>query len=65
MGRNKLIIAQALLFALVIIFVGLIIINEKLPTLKEEQIESKITDYYNENYRSNDITAGKIIYKQQ
>ena len=65
MGRNKLIIAQALLFALVIIFVGLIVINEKLPTLKEEQIESKITDYYNENYRSNDITAGKLIYNQE
>ena len=65
MGRNKLIIAQALLFALVIIFIGLIVINEKLPVLKEEQIKNKITNYYNQKYHNNDVTAGKLIYNQE
>ena len=65
MGRNKLIIAQALLFALVIIFIGLIVINEKLPLLKEEQIKNKITNYYNQKYHNNDVTAGKLIYNQE
>ena len=47
---NKLMIGQAILFALIIIFFGFIVVREKVPRLKEKSVEEDINSYYEENY---------------
>lgn len=59
---NKLMIGQALLFGLIIIFFGIIIANEKIPSLKSKSVEEDISLYYEENYGDLDLREGKLEY---
>lgn len=59
---NKLMIGQALLFALIIIFFGFIIVREKVPALKEKSVESDITNYFKENYSNLDVARKDLEY---
>ena len=43
---NQLMIGQALLFGLIIIFFGIIIVNEKIPSLKYKNEEKDINFNY-------------------
>ena len=64
MGKTKLIIAQALLFAIVIIFFGLVIVEKKfsLKENDEEKAEEEITAYYEEKYQDLDLETGTLNY---
>lgn len=59
---NKLMIGQALLFALIIIFFGFIIVREKVPALKEKSVEADITNYFKENYSNLDVARKDLEY---
>ncbi len=59
---NKLMIGQALLFALIIIFFGFIIVREKVPALKEKSVEADITNYFKENYSDLDVARKDLEY---
>ena len=59
---NKLMIGQALLFALIIIFTGNIIVREKVPALKEKREEADITNYIKENYSDLDVARKDLEY---
>lgn len=59
---NSLIIGQALLFGIIIIFFGIIIVKEKIPNLKSRNVEEDINTYYKENYNNLDLTKGNLKY---
>ena len=59
---NKLMIGQALLFALIIIFFGFIVVREKVPLLKEKNVLEKITNYFKENYSDLDVVKEDLLY---
>ena len=59
---NKLMIGQALLFALIIIFFGFIIVREKVPASKEKSVEADITNYFKENYSDLDVARKDLEY---
>lgn len=61
--KNKLIIAQALLYSIVIIAFGFILIKEKAPTIKLKKASEKIEAYYQKNYSQEDLKKGKIKKK--
>ena len=61
---NKLMIGQALLFALIIIFFGFIIVREKVPALKEKSVEADITNYFKENYSDLDVARKDLEYNK-
>ena len=62
---NQLMIGQALLFGLIIIFFGIIIVNEKIPSLKYKNEEKDINSYYEENYSDLDLSKGKYKYNKK
>ena len=57
---NSLIIGQALLFGIIIIFFGIIIVKEKIPNLKSRNVEEDINTYYKENYNNLVLTKGNL-----
>ena len=59
---NSLIIGQALLFGIIIIFFGIIIVKEKIPNLKSRNVEEDINTYYKENYNNLGLTKGNLKY---
>ena len=59
---NKLMIGQALLFALIIIFFGFIVVREKVPLLKEKNVLEEITNYFKENYSDLDVVKEDLLY---
>ena len=59
---NKLMIGQALLFALIIIFFGFIVVREKVPLLKEKNVLEEITNYFKENYSDLDVVKKDLLY---
>lgn len=61
---NRLMIGQALLFGLVIIFFGIIIVNEKVPSLKSKNVEEDINLYYEDNYHDLDVSKGDLKYNK-
>ena len=61
---NKLMIGQALLFGLIIIFFGLIIVREKVPSLKSKTVEEDINLYYEKNYSDLDVSSGDLEYNE-
>ncbi len=61
---NKLMIGQAFLFALIIIFFGFIIVREKLPMLKEKDVKEDINSYYEENYHDLDLSHKDLKYNK-
>ena len=61
---NKLMIGQALLFGLVIIFFGIIIVREKVPSIKSKTVEEDINTYYEENYKGLDVSRGDLKYNK-
>ena len=61
---NRLMIGQALLFGLVIIFFGIIIVNEKVPSLKSKNVEEDINTYFEENYNDLDVSKGNLEYNK-
>ena len=61
---NSLILRQAMLFGLIIIFFGFIIVREKVPTLKSKIVEEDIKTYYEEKYMDLDVTKGDLKYNK-
>lgn len=61
---NNLMIGQALLFGLIIIFFGIIIVREKVPSLKAKNVEEDINLYYEDNYHHLDVTKGDLKYNK-
>ena len=47
--KNRLIIAQALLYSIVIIAFGFILIKEKVPAIKQKKATEKLEAYYQKN----------------
>lgn len=62
---NKLMIGQALLFGLIIIFFGIIIVNEKLPSLKVKNVTRDINNYYEEKYSTLNVRSGDLKYNEE
>ena len=61
---NRLMIGQALLFGLIIIFFGIIIVKEKVPSLKSKNVEEDINTYFEENYNDLDVSKGDLKYNK-
>lgn len=61
---NSLMIGQALLFGLIIVFFGIIIVREKVPSLKSKNVEEDINLYYEDNYYDLDVTKGDLEYNK-
>ena len=61
---NSLMLGQALLFGLVIIFFGIIIVREKVPSIKSKTVEEDINTYYEENYKGLDVSRGDLKYSK-
>lgn len=61
---NSLMIGQALLFGLIIVFFGIIIVREKVPSLKSKNVEEDINLYYEDNYHDLDVTKGDLEYNK-
>jgi len=61
---NSLMLGQAMLFGLIIIFFGFIIVREKVPTLKSKIVEEDIKTYYEEKYMDLDVTKGYLKYNK-
>jgi len=61
---NSLMLGQAMLFGLIIIFFGFIIVREKVPTLKSKIVEEDIKTYYEEKYMDLDVTKGDLKYNK-
>lgn len=61
---NSLMLGQAMLFGLIIIFFGFIIVREKVPTLKSKTVEEDIDTYYEEKYMDLDVTKGDLKYNK-
>ena len=62
---NKLVIEEALLFEIIIIFFGFIIVNEKIPNFKYKNEEDKITKYYQDNYSDLEVQEGEFTYNSE
>ena len=61
---NKLMIGQALLLGLILIFFGFIIVREKVPSLKAEDEEKAINSYFNDNYNKLDVLSSDLEYNK-
>ena len=61
---NSLMLGQAMLFGIIIIFFGFIIVREKVPTLKSKTVEEDINTYYEENYKDLDVSRGDLKYNK-
>ena len=61
---NRLMIGQALLLGLILIFFGFIIVREKVPSLKAEDEEKAINSYFNDNYNKLDILSSDLEYNK-
>ena len=62
---NRLMLGQALLLGVIIVFFGFIIVREKVPSLKAEDEEEAINNYYKENYSELNVKKGKFIYNKK
>ena len=62
---NKLMIGQALLFGLIIIFFGIIIVREKVPSLKVKNVTRDINNYYEEKYSTLNVRVGDLKYNEE
>ena len=62
---NQLMIGQALLFGLIIIFFGIIIVREKVPSLKVKNVTRDINNYYEENYSTLNVRVGDLKYNEE
>ena len=62
---NKLMIGQALLFGIIIVFFGIIIVNEKMPSLKVKNVTKDINNYYEEKYSTLDVRSGDLKYNKE
>ena len=61
---NSLMIGQALLFGLIIVFFGIIIVREKVPSLKSKNVEEDINVYYEDNFNDLDVSKGDLVYNK-
>ena len=61
---NSLMIGQALLWGLIIIFFGIIVVREKVPTLKSKTVEEDINAYYEEKYKDLDVLSSDLEYRK-
>lgn len=61
---NSLMLGQALLFGIIIVFFGIIIVREKVPSLKSKNVEEDINAYYEENYSDLDVAKGDLRYNK-
>ena len=61
---NSLMIGQALLWGLIIIFFGIIVVREKVPSLKAEDEEKAINSYFNDNYNKLDVLSSDLEYRK-
>lgn len=61
---NSLMLGQALLFGIIIIFFGFIIVREKVPSIKSKTVEEDINTYYEENYKDLDVSRGDLKYSK-
>ncbi len=64
-GRNGLILGQAFIFGIILVFCGIIIINEKVPSLDAKNEEKKINNYFLKNYINLDVKKGKFKYNKE
>ena len=61
---NSLMLGQAMLFGIIIIFFGFIIVREKVPSIKSKTVEEDINTYYEENYKRLDVSRGDLKYNK-
>ena len=61
---NSLMLGQAMLFGIIIIFFGFIIVREKVPSIKSKTVEEDINTYYEENYKGLDVSRGDLKYNK-
>ena len=61
---NSLMLGQAMLFGIIIIFFGFIIVREKVPSIKSKTVEEDINTYYEENYKDLDVSRGDLKYNK-
>ena len=61
---NSLMLGQALLFGIIIVFFGFIIVREKVPSLKSKTTEEDINAYYEENYGNLNVRPGDFVYNE-
>ena len=61
---NSLMLGQAMLFGIIIIFFGIIIVREKVPSIKSKTVEEDINTYYEENYKGLDVSRGDLKYSK-
>ena len=61
---NSLMLGQAMLFGIIIIFFGFIIVREKVPSIKSKTVEEDINTYYEENYKGLDVSRGDLKYSK-
>ena len=61
---NSLMIGQALLWGLIIIFFGIIVVREKVPSLKSKTVEEDINAYYEEKYKDLDVLSSDLEYNK-
>ena len=61
---NSLMLGQAMLFGIIIIFFGIIIVREKVPSIKSKTVEEDINTYYEENYKDLDVSRGDLKYNK-
>ena len=61
---NSLMLGQAMLFGIIIIFFGIIIVREKVPSIKSKTVEEDINTYYEENYKGLDVSRGDLKYNK-
>ena len=57
-------LGQAMLFGIIIIFFGIIIVREKVPSIKSKTVEEDINTYYEENYKGLDVSCGDLKYSK-
>ena len=62
---NRLMIGQALLFGIIIVFFGIIVVNEKMPSLKVKNVTRDINNYYEEKYSTLDVRSGDLKYNEE
>lgn len=62
---NKLVLGQAFLFGIIVIFGGFIIVNEKVPLLKSKREEADINKYFKDNYSDLDVIEGDFTYNKK
>ncbi len=64
MKVNGLLLGQALLFGIIIVFGGIIIAREKIPYLDSKSEKKKINVYFQDNFNNLEVNKGEFKYNR-